>query len=77
MVGHVLSRGVVNKVIRTLFADERVVPVVGIVSVAKSSMRIFKFEELVAMLARMTRASSFFFFSLKVGEQERYACEVR
>ena len=61
MVGHVLSRGVVNKVIRTLFADERVVPVVGIVSVAKSSMRIFKFEKLVAMLARMTRASSFFF----------------
>jgi hypothetical protein len=46
--------------IRTLFADERVVPVVGIVRVAKSSMRIFKFEELVAMLARMTRASSFF-----------------
>ena len=61
--------------IRTLFADERVVPVVGIVRVAKSSMRIFKFEELVAMLARMTRALSF--FSLKVGEQERYACGVR
>ena len=45
---------------RTLFADERVVPVVRIVRVAKSSMRIFKFEKLVAMLARMTRTFKFF-----------------
>jgi hypothetical protein len=44
---------------RTLFADERVVPVVGIVRVTKSSMRIFEFEKLVAVLARVTRA---FFF---------------
>ena len=43
-------------VLRTLFADERVVPIVGIVRVTKSSMRIFEFEKLVAMLARMTRA---------------------
>ena len=50
--------------IRTLFADERVVPVVGIVRVAKSSMRIFEFEELVAVLARMTRTLG---FSLNVG----------
>ena len=41
--------------VRTLFADERVIPVVGIVRVAKSSMRILKFEKLVPMLARMTR----------------------
>jgi hypothetical protein len=41
--------------VRTLFADERVIPVVGIVRVAKSSMGILKFEKLVPMLARMTR----------------------
>ena len=41
--------------VRTLFADERVVPVVGIVCVAKSSMRILKFEKLVAVLAGVTR----------------------
>lgn len=43
--------------LRTLFADERVVPVVGIVRVAKSSMRILEFEKLVAVLARVTRAN--------------------
>ena len=42
--------------IRTLFADERVVSVVGIVRVTKSSMRIFEFEKLVAVFARVTRA---------------------
>jgi hypothetical protein len=42
--------------IRTLFADKRVVPVVGIVRIAKSPMRVLKLEKLVAMLARMTRA---------------------
>ena len=42
--------------IRTLFADQRVVPVVGIVRVAESSMRILKFKKFVAMLARVTRA---------------------
>ena len=42
--------------LRTLFADERVVPVVGIVCVTESSMRIFEFEKLVAVLARVTRA---------------------
>jgi hypothetical protein len=41
---------------RTLFADERVVPVVGIVRVTKSSVRIFEFEKLVAVLARVARA---------------------
>jgi hypothetical protein len=41
---------------RTFFADERVVPVVGIVRVTKPSMRIFEFEKLVAVLARVTRA---------------------
>jgi hypothetical protein len=50
---------VLENVLRTLFADERVVPVVGIVRVTKSSMRILEFEKLVAVLARMTRA---FFF---------------
>jgi hypothetical protein len=44
-----------NRNVRTFFADERVVPVVGIVRVAKSSMGILKFEKLVAVLARMTR----------------------
>lgn len=43
--------------LRTLFADERVVPVVGIVRVTKSSMRILEFEKLVAVLARVTRAN--------------------
>lgn len=47
--------------VRTLFADERVVPVVGIVRVTKSSMRIFEFEKLVAVLARVARAFFFFF----------------
>jgi hypothetical protein len=42
--------------LRTLFADERVVPVVGVVRVTKSSVRIFEFEKLVAVLARVTRA---------------------
>ena len=42
--------------VRTLFADQRVVPVVGIVRVAESSMRILKFKEFVAVLARVTRA---------------------
>lgn len=42
--------------VRTLFADERVIPVVGIVRVTKSSMRIFEFEKLVAVLARVARA---------------------
>ena len=44
------------RIVRTLFADQRIVPVVGIVRVAESSMRILEFEELVAMLARVTRA---------------------
>jgi hypothetical protein len=43
-------------IVRTLFADQRVVPVVGIVRVAESSMRILEFEKLVAVLARVTRA---------------------
>lgn len=47
---------IVDDVLRTLFADERVVPVVGIVRVTKSTMGIFEFEKLVAVLARMTRA---------------------
>jgi hypothetical protein len=42
--------------VRTLFADERVVPVVGIVRVAESSMGVFEFEKLVAVLARVTGA---------------------
>jgi hypothetical protein len=41
--------------VRTFFADERVIPVVGVVRVAKSSMRILEFEKLVAVLARVTR----------------------
>lgn len=42
--------------IHTLFADQRVVSVVGVVRVAESTMRILKFEEFVAVLARVTRA---------------------
>jgi hypothetical protein len=42
--------------VRTFFADERVVSVVGIVRVAKSSMGVLEFEKLVAVLARVTRA---------------------
>ena len=48
-----------NVCLRTLFADERVVPVVGVVRIAKSSVRIFEFEKLVAVLARVTRAFCF------------------
>jgi hypothetical protein len=51
--------GARNVTVRTLFADERVVPVVGIVRVTNSSMRIFEFEKLVPVLSRVTRA---FFF---------------
>lgn len=49
--------------VRTLFADQRVVPVVGIVRVAESSMRILKFEKLVAVLARVTRALKGFIYN--------------
>ena len=54
--------------VRTLFADERVVPVVGIVRVTKSSMRIFEFEKLVAVLARVARAF-FFFWRITTGRR--------
>lgn len=37
--------------IRTLFANERVIPVVGVVGVAKSSMRVLEFKELMAVLS--------------------------
>ena len=37
--------------VRTLFADETVVAVVGIVGIAKTAVGVFKLEELVAVLA--------------------------
>lgn len=40
----------------TFFANERVIPVVRVIRVAKTSMRILEFEELVAVLPRVTRA---------------------
>ena len=57
-----------GSVVRTLFADERVVPVVGIVRITKSSVRVFEFEKLVAVLARVTRA--FFLYITKGGTEE-------
>jgi hypothetical protein len=53
--------------VRTFFADKRVVPVVGIVRVAKPSVRILEFEKLVAVLARVTR--TFKRFSYNGGAQ--------
>jgi hypothetical protein len=41
---------------RTLFADERVIPIVGIVRVAESAMRILELQKLVAVLSRVSRA---------------------
>ena len=46
----VTQPGVVS---RTLFADERVVPVVGVVRITESSMGVLKLEEFVAVLPRM------------------------
>lgn len=42
----------------TLFSDERVVSVVGVVSVSKTSMGVLKLQELVAMLARVASAEN-------------------
>ena len=42
---------------RTLFADERVIPVVGVVRITESSMGVFELEEFVAVLPRMAGAA--------------------
>ena len=42
---------------RTLFTDEGVVPVVGVVRVTESSMGVLELEEFVAVLPRMASAA--------------------
>src|SRR6266446_10041256 len=71
------SREQAASCVRTFFADERVVPVVGIVRVAKSSMRIFEFEKLVAVLSRVSRAFLYIWGRRRaVHERERERDEV-
>jgi hypothetical protein len=41
---------------RTLFPDQAIVAVVGVVCITKSSMTVLEFEKLVAVLSRMTGA---------------------
>jgi hypothetical protein len=41
----------------TLFANQRVISVVGVVGVAKTAVGVFKLEEFMTMLARMPRAT--------------------
>lgn len=48
------QHGVVS---RTLFADERVVPVVGVVRITESSMGVLELEEFVAVLPGMAGAA--------------------
>jgi hypothetical protein len=48
------QRGVVP---RTLFADERVVPVVGVIRITESSMGVLELEEFVAVLPGMASAA--------------------
>ena len=40
----------------TLFPDQTVVTVVGVVCITQASMAVFEFEELVAVLSRMSGA---------------------
>jgi hypothetical protein len=42
---------------RTFFADERVVPVVGVVRITESSMGVLELEEFVAVLPGMASAA--------------------
>jgi hypothetical protein len=51
---HVTGRNIDKRL--TLFTNQTVVPVIRIVRIAKTSMRVFKFEELVAVLARVACA---------------------
>ena len=39
--------------LRTLFADETVIAVVGVICVAETSMGVFELQELVAVLSRV------------------------
>lgn len=39
--------------VRTFFADETVIPVIRVVGVAESSVRVLELQELVAVLARV------------------------
>ena len=41
---------------RTLFADETVIAVVGVVGVAEATMRVLELQKLVSMLARVASA---------------------
>ena len=50
-------KGVETKGIRTLFADETVVPVVRVVRVTQAAMGVLKLQKLVAVLARVPRAA--------------------
>lgn len=43
---------------RTLFPDQTVVAVVGVVGITKSSMAVFEFEELVAVFSGMSSAEA-------------------
>jgi hypothetical protein len=42
--------------IRTLFSNETVVTIIRVVGVSETAMRVFKLQELVAMLARVSGA---------------------
>ena len=47
-----------SSLIRTFFADQTIIPVVRVVGIAEPSVRVFKFEELVAVLARVSCAAA-------------------
>lgn len=40
--------------VRTLFPDQTIVTVVGVVCITKSSVTVFEFEEFVAVFSRMS-----------------------
>ena len=42
--------------VRTFFADETVIAVVGVVGVAEATMRVLELQKLVSMLARVASA---------------------
>lgn len=50
--------------VRTLFPDQAIVTVVGVVCITESSMTVFEFEEFVAMFSGMSSAE-------KGGESEK------
>ena len=44
--------------VRTFFADETVIAIVGVIRVAQSSMRVFELQKLMAVLARVSCAAA-------------------